>query len=74
MASKENAATKQKIEDLLNRNGIDLRLEDFGDLIVDVAQVLAEATEKTEPYATESIKLLRDGGNAIRNNLGYLED
>jgi hypothetical protein len=72
--SPEPRTPKEKIIDILNRNGIDLKLHEFGEVVRDVAEVLADKIEAEEPYATESIRTLRVGGSTIENHLGYLED
>ena len=65
---------KQKIVELMARAGVNMDLDDFGYLVSDIATMLADEIQSKEPYATETISLLRAGGDAIQRHLGYLED
>jgi len=66
---------RQIIADLLTNLGIEgVSLADLGDLIFDIATVLADDAEARQPYATKTISELRAGGSEIRRNLGFLED
>ena len=65
---------KQKIVELMARADVDIDLDDFGYLVSDIATMLADEIQEREPYATESISLLRAGGDTIQRHLGYLED
>jgi len=70
----DDRSVKERIQDLLNRNGIDLDLYDFGDLVFDIGDILASDIEAREPYATNSVGLRREGGRAIQRDLGHMGD
>src|SRR5947208_1293898 len=70
----DNRSVKERIQDLLNRNQIDLDLYDFGDLVFDIGDLLASDVNAREPYAVNSVYLLREGGRSIQRRLARLED
>ena len=70
----DDRSVKERIQDLLNRNQIDLDLYDFGDLVFDIGDLLASDVNAREPYAVNSVYLLREGGRSIQRNLARLED
>ncbi len=48
---------------------LDNDLYDFADLVRDVTEAIAKDIERTEPYATESIREVREAGTVLDRHI-----
>lgn len=67
--------TKEKFKEIMRRHCIvDCEVEDAIYFIQDLLESQANEIEETEPYATNSIRRLREASREVYGLLDYLED